>query len=65
MWFWKISFWTRRNDGGWLQTGESPYFRSNVQKAQVELNNAWEDSGDAVVLLYWGSKGWVKYDQLL
>jgi hypothetical protein len=64
MWFWKITFWTRRNDGGWLMTGQTGYFRANVQKAQVEHSNAWEDSGQTTVLLYWSATGWIKYEQL-
>lgn len=46
-------------------TGQSPYFRANVQKALVEHNNAWEDSGQTTVLLYWSATGWVKYEELL
>lgn len=65
MWFWKVSFWYRNNSGGWSFGGDTPYFRGDVQKAQSEHWNAYEDSGaDATTLQWWSSKGWVKFEEL-
>jgi len=65
MWYWKIGFWVRRNDGGWMLTGYTPFFRGDVQKAEVEHYNSYDESGaDATTLLYWWGGVWVKYEEL-
>lgn len=63
-WFWMISFWSRHPNGGWVHTDDTPFFRGDVQKAQIEHWNAYEESGaDATTLSWWSKNGWVKFEE--